>query len=83
MSAQATRIITNRVQRFMNIAIKVASKSPMWFKHGSVLVKGGKIIGFGHNYERKCFRGKEITSMHSEIQCLLNKKVQATQGTPY
>lgn len=64
----------------MAYAIKVASKSPMWFKHGAILVKGGRVIGQGFNYERKCFRGKTIASMHAEIQCLISKSVQKTQG---
>lgn len=39
--------------------------------HIAILLQGSKIISHGFNQmDRQCFRGKGITSLHAEIDCL-------------
>lgn len=59
----------------------MAIQSPMKFKHGAVLVKFGRTIGSGFNYDRMRFRGKDITSVHAEIQALDGKTLATASGT--
>lgn len=35
---------------FFNCASKLANESPLPYKHGAVLVKGGKILASGYNF---------------------------------
>lgn len=41
-----------RYERFLNIAAEYAKTSPHSFKHGSIIVKGGRIVGSGINTQR-------------------------------
>ena len=80
MLASASKGVTNRVVRFMEKAALMAMQSPMKFKHGAVLVKFGRTIGSGFNYDRVRFRGKDITSVHAEINALDGKTLSTASG---
>lgn len=80
MLASASKGVTNRVVRFMEKAALMAMQSPMKFKHGAVLVKFGRTIGSGFNYDRMRFRGKDITSVHAEINALDGKTLSTASG---
>jgi deoxycytidylate deaminase len=64
----------------MEKAALMAMQSPMKFKHGAVLVKFGRTIGSGFNYDRARFRGKDITSVHAEIEALDGKTLATASG---
>lgn len=60
-----------------------ASKSPMCFTLGAVLVKGGKIIATGHNHYRTHYDGDDSKlrngkplSMHAEMHAIFNATVR-------
>ena len=38
--------------RFIHLAIEQSKRSEMKSKHGAVLVKANRVIGFGHNQQR-------------------------------
>lgn len=72
-------------QSYLSIAADQASLSDMRIKHGSCVVRGGKVIGLGHNSTRNQFQGRlrhlglpkrlqssEVCSLHSEVVALLN-----------
>ncbi|CAK7271007.1 hypothetical protein SEPCBS57363_004395 [Sporothrix epigloea] len=42
---------------YLNLCLEQASLSPLTFRHGSVIVKGGKVIGAGFNDYRSGFNG--------------------------
>jgi len=61
--------------KFIDLAFDVASKSTMKMQHGSVVVKGNKMIASGYNSERTSFSdgftGKTC-SCHAEMAALRN-----------
>jgi deoxycytidylate deaminase len=61
-----------RQSYFMDCAAKIAQKSVMEHKHGSVIVMDNNIIGTGFNYlyEHMCHK----KSIHAEVDALLNVK---------
>jgi deoxycytidylate deaminase len=54
----------DRQRYYLDVAAKIASKSPMGHKHGALLVYKGKIISTGHNYY---FLN---SSIHAEVAAL-------------
>lgn len=79
--AGVTAGASRRIVKLMEKAGFMAMQSPMKFKHGAVLVKFGRTIGSGFNYDRMRFRGKDITSVHAEIQALDGKTLATASGT--
>ena len=69
--ASAFCIIMCRHARFLNLAAVEAKESPLDTKHGSLLVRGGKVIGSGHNSSRSRLQSipgeSNVTSLHSEM----------------
>ena len=73
--------VSRKIATFMEKAALVAMQSPMKFKHGAILVKFGRTIGSGFNYDRVRFRGKDVTSVHAEINALDGKTLSTASGT--
>lgn len=76
----------NKSQFYLSECAEVAAKSPMCFKLGAIMVKGGKVISTGYNHHRTHYDGSEVkkhghrkpVSMHAEMHAILN----ATGMTP-
>ena len=67
----SVRISNEKQKYYLNIASKIAIKSPMYnHKHGAIIVYRDKIIGSGFNYYMADF------SIHAEIAAIasINKK---------
>lgn len=70
----------NKTQFYLSSCMDAASKSPMSFTLGAILVKGGKIISTGHNHHRTHYDGAEVrtrghrkpVSMHAEMHTIYN-----------
>lgn len=70
----------NKTQFYLSECREAASKSPMCFKLGAILVKGGKIISTGYNHHRPHYDGSEVhkrghrkpVSMHAEMHAIVN-----------
>lgn len=70
----------NKTQFYLSHCADAASKSPMCFTLGAVLVKGGKIISTGYNHHRPHYDGAEVptrghrkpVSMHAEMHAIFN-----------
>ena len=70
----------NKTQFYLSQCAYAASKSPMCFTLGAVLVKGGKIISSGYNHHRPHYDGAEVrtrghrkpVSMHAEMHAILS-----------
>lgn len=50
----------NKTQFYLSQCAEAASKSPMCFTLGAVMVKGGKVISSGHNHHRPHYDGAEV-----------------------
>ena len=50
----------NKSQFYLSECAEVASKSPMCFKLGAIMVKGGKVISTGYNHHRPNYDGGEL-----------------------
>ncbi|KAK0477039.1 hypothetical protein IW261DRAFT_1635650 [Armillaria novae-zelandiae] len=69
----------SKSQFYLSQCIQAASKSPMAFTLGSIIVKGGKVISTGYNHQRvhydelsvDCAFGKPV-SMHAEMHAIYN-----------
>ncbi|KAG8858927.1 hypothetical protein FRB96_004747 [Tulasnella sp. 330] len=67
----------NKSQFYLQQCSDAASKSPMCFTLGAVLVKGGKIISTGYNHHRTHYDGSDSSrgqrkpvSMHAEMHAI-------------
>jgi len=70
----------NKTQFYPSQCADAASKSPMCFTLGAVLVKGGKVISSGYNHHRPHYDGAEVrtrghrkpVSMHAEMHAIFS-----------
>jgi deoxycytidylate deaminase len=46
-----------RTDNYLNLCLVQAAKSPLRYRHGAIIVRGGKIIGQGYNDYRTGFDG--------------------------
>ena len=68
----------NKTQFYLSQCADAASKSPMSFTLGAVLVKGGKVISSGYNHHRPHYDGLQVrthghrkpVSMHAEMHAI-------------
>lgn len=63
-----------RQERFLTAAAAEAEHSTLETKHGSLLVRSGKIIGSGHNSSRSRLAlpgmASNVPSLHSEVAAM-------------
>ncbi|KAI0830324.1 hypothetical protein BC628DRAFT_1313925 [Trametes gibbosa] len=70
----------NKTQFYLSQCAEAASKSPMCFTLGAVMVKGGKVISSGYNHHRPHYDGAELrthghrkpVSMHAEMHAIFS-----------
>ncbi|KAL5498197.1 hypothetical protein ACEPAH_2327 [Sanghuangporus vaninii] len=70
----------SKSQFYLSECAQAASKSPMCFKLGAVMVKGGKVISSGFNHHRPHYDGAEVhrhghrkpVSMHAEMHAIFS-----------
>ena len=46
-----------RTDSYLSLCLEQASKSPLHYRHGCIIVSGGKVIGRGYNHYRPGFNG--------------------------
>ena len=65
----------------LELAISQAKKSPMHYRHGSVIWKGNRVLGAGYNFPiaPPC-ENKRRFSIHSERDCLKNLRGDQIYG---
>lgn len=57
------------IQLYINEALELNANNKSC--HLALLLRGHKVMSYGFNQmDRQCFRGKTISSMHAEIDCL-------------
>lgn len=59
-------------KQYMDIALDLAEKSTHNFKHAALIVKGNKILSYGHNRYTHGRNVGNINSFHAE-ECTINK----------
>ena len=62
-----------RHSRFLELAAREAANSTQEIQHGSLLVRGGKVLGSGHNSSRSRLQthlpgASNMASLHSEVR---------------
>ncbi|KAH8114822.1 hypothetical protein DFH11DRAFT_1840857 [Phellopilus nigrolimitatus] len=68
----------NKSQFYLSECAQSAERSPMCFKLGAVMVKGGKVISSGYNHHRPHYDGLDVrkhghrkpVSMHAEMHAI-------------
>ncbi|USW55189.1 Putative cytidine deaminase [Septoria linicola] len=46
-----------KTDNYLSLCLEQAAKSPLHYRHGAIVVRGGKVIGHGHNDYRSGFNG--------------------------
>ena len=66
----------SRINKFLQLASEEASKSSMYFRHGAVVVKGGKVMALGFNKPSylELDQNHYCCSVHSEIEAMSRLK---------
>lgn len=66
----STAIISNRIIKYLDAAINEAKKSTMQFALGAVVVRNGKIISRGYNFDRTYKNRGSCPSVHAEVSAV-------------
>ena len=74
-----------RVEKFLDHCKTIATGSDFKFRHGAILVNCNNIIRSSCNSPRPIiafnkFHPNRIASLHAEIGCILNMKLEQTRG---
>ena len=54
--------MSSRQDTYKSLCLLEAQKSPLHYRHGCVIVRGGKVIGKGHNHYRPSFNGGALAT---------------------
>lgn len=57
--------------KYLSLGIKIATKSSHKYRHSSILIKGGRVLSFGHNHD----------SVHAEVNALKDHWKSETKGS--
>jgi deoxycytidylate deaminase len=71
LDAISVKNSNDRQRYYLDVAAKIALKSPMGHKHGAILVYKGKIISTGHNYY---FLNSSIHAEVAALSCIRGKQ---------
>jgi deoxycytidylate deaminase len=57
LTSQLPLTIEMKTDNYLTLCLEQATKSPLHYRHGCIVVRGGKVIGQGHNDYRPGFDG--------------------------
>ncbi|KAF2852362.1 3-carboxy-cis,cis-mucoante lactonizing enzyme [Plenodomus tracheiphilus IPT5] len=57
LSESHTHSYTMKTDNYLNLCLEQATNSPLRYRHGAIVVRGGKVIGQGYNDYRSGFDG--------------------------
>ena len=74
-----------KTDNYLTLCVEQAAKSPLHYRHGCVIVRGGKVIGQGYNDYRPGFDGGalkhgRIANTPASEPCLAGLKEKAREG---
>lgn len=80
--------MSNRDRSWLNCAIRLALRSTANKRHGCIIIKGGRVIGYGYNsYINKPFftspEHLDKCSIHAEIAAIRNSSGNVKGATVY
>ena len=52
-----------KTDHYLNLCLEQAAMSPLRYRHGAIIVRGGKVIGQGYNDYRSGFDGGALKMM--------------------
>lgn len=67
---------------YFNVCLEQAALSPLRYRHGSIVVKGGKVIGKGFNDFRPGYDGGHINSCQTPANATLLDRSRLEQALP-
>ena len=59
-----------KTDNYLNLCLEQAAKSPLRYRHGAIIVRGGKVIGAGHNNHRSGFDGGALKTGRLPLRSL-------------
>lgn len=62
-----------RQDTYLSLCLEQASKSPLHYRHGCIIVRGGKVIGRGFNHYRPGFNGGALKNGRTKESPQLTK----------
>lgn len=71
-----------RIQKYIELALKLATKSEYYQKVGCVIVKGNRIIGLGFNKPNKThpMSNNRFRNIHAELDAILGHTAEDLEG---
>jgi deoxycytidylate deaminase len=72
---------TMKSEQYLNLCLEQASKSPLHYRHGSIVVRGGKVIGHGFNDFRPGFDGGALKTGRTATGTKIKPKNSGGGGT--
>ncbi|CAK1359835.1 unnamed protein product [Cercospora beticola] len=68
-----------KTDNYLSLCLEEAAKSPLHYRHGAIVVRGGKVIGRGHNDYRPGFNGGALKTGRIASGAELKKKLKGKQ----
>jgi hypothetical protein len=62
--------IKMKTDNYLNLCLEQAAKSPLRYRHGAIIVRGGKVIGQGYNDIRDGFDGGALKTGRLSVRSL-------------
>jgi deoxycytidylate deaminase len=59
-----------KTEKYLNLCLEQAAKSPLRYRHGAIIVRGGKVIGQGYNDVRNGFDGGALKTGRLSVRSL-------------
>ncbi|KAF1828416.1 hypothetical protein BDW02DRAFT_240380 [Decorospora gaudefroyi] len=59
-----------KTDNYLNLCLEQATNSPLRYRHGAIVVRGGKVIGQGYNDYRSGFDGGALKTGHLPLRSL-------------
>ncbi|KAF1841915.1 putative isomerase YbhE [Cucurbitaria berberidis CBS 394.84] len=75
-----TKINKMKSDNYLNLCLEQAAKSPLRYRHGAIIVRGGKVIGQGFNDHRSGFDGGALKTGRLPLRSMNGPAIVALKG---
>lgn len=89
LTFQSPLTIEMKTDNYLTLCLEQATKSPLHYRHGCIVVRGGKVIGQGHNDYRPGFNGGALkhgrvasSALHGPALADMKAKLKQRKASP-
>ncbi|KAI4693356.1 uncharacterized protein J4E88_001727 [Alternaria novae-zelandiae] len=69
-----------KTDNYLNLCLEQAAKSPLRYRHGAIIVRGGKVIGQGYNDHRSGFDGGALKTGRLPLRSSTKRELGIPEG---